>query len=885
MDAHQDEHPTDQILSSFGLGKLDAAFAEAVSKHLEQCPDCRKRVAEMSADSFLENVRRVQNPADGSTVGYSLLGRTPSAGGEIVSVPPPSGTLPPGLANHPDYEIKRELGRGGMGVVYLAHNKLMGRDEVLKVMSRHLVERPGVLERFLREIRVVARLRHPNIVTAYHATRLGESIVFAMEYVEGLDLSKMVKAKGAMPVAYGCNFVYQAALGLQHAHEEGLVHRDVKPGNLMLTWRGDKVVVKVLDFGLAKASREEHVDGALTSTGQALGTPDYIAPEQIRDAMSADIRSDIYSLGGTLYYLLSGRPPFRANSLYDIYRAHISQDADPLNFVRPEVPAELAALVAKMMAKEPGRRFQTPGEVAQALTPFFKKGTVAFKVPKMDVSQDSHSTDIEPELEAVTEPIPSMAVAGSPAPGAESAVQRTVPESQWENLIEVRDAESAVDSTVPSSPRGWPPSVSLPASITAALLGLIVVGVNVIAYRAPDAAPRVAVVGPNLAGDGTSRERADAIPAPPPGATPGVPSEARPKPSTEGGGGETTAESSRSGGANSSDRAGETTARPPEAESRVASRPKPAPPVDAKGSNSAEYHDPLAKGNAADNANVTPSPPPKAKPKIVSYANLKRSVINTIEMQFVLIPDGEFTMGSERGQGDADEHPPHKVRITRPFYLGVHELTQRQYDAVMGRNPSYFSRNGKGKQHIAVGQSTEEQPVEWVSWLDAVAFCNELSKKEHRKEFYDVVGATVTIPSWDADGYRLPTEAEWEYAAGRDPGNVSEYAWHRAPKENPWSVTQIVGRKPPNGLGLHDMLGNVREWCWDAYDASYYKNKQYPMEDPHGPDVDLAELRVVRGGGCDSEPRYCRSAKRTGIVPDRPRRDVGLRVACGPSWR
>ena len=288
--------------------------------------------------------------------------------------------MPPGLAEHPDYEIKRELGRGGMGVVYLAHNTLMGRDEVLKVMGRQIMGRAGVLERFLREIRAVAKLRHPNIVTAYHATRIGESIVFAMEYVKGYDLAQLVKGQGPLPVALACNFVYQAALGLQHAHEEGLVHRDIKPGNLMLSRKGNKATVKVLDFGLAKATREEKVDGALTSEGQALGTPDFIAPEQILDAASADIRADIYSLGCTLYYLLSGRPPFQANSLYDMYQAHISRDADLLNLVRPEVPAELASLVCKMMAKDPARRFQTPGEVAQALTPFFKSGAVRANV-------------------------------------------------------------------------------------------------------------------------------------------------------------------------------------------------------------------------------------------------------------------------------------------------------------------------------------------------------------------------------------------------------------------------------------------------------------------------------------------------------------------------
>ena len=172
----------------------------------------------------------------------------------VSAAPPfaPASSMPSGLGEHPDYAIKKELGRGGMGVVYLAHNTLLGRDEVLKVMGRQIMDRPGVLDRFLREMKAVAKLRHPNIVTAYSATRLGENIVFAMEYVEGLDLSKVVKAKGPLPVSHACNFVYQAALGLQHAHEEGLVHRDIKPANLMLSRKGDKATVKVLDFGLAK---------------------------------------------------------------------------------------------------------------------------------------------------------------------------------------------------------------------------------------------------------------------------------------------------------------------------------------------------------------------------------------------------------------------------------------------------------------------------------------------------------------------------------------------------------------------------------------------------------------------------------------------------------
>src|SRR5262249_40672278 len=139
-----------------------------------------------------------------------------------------------------DYEPIKELGRGGMGVVYLAHNRFLGRDEVLKVMGPQVVGQPGVLDRFLTEMRALARLRHPNIVSAYSAFRAGESVVFAMEYVDGLDLARMVKAKGPMPVGHACYFVHQAALGLQHAHEAGMVHRDIKPGNLMLTHKENR---------------------------------------------------------------------------------------------------------------------------------------------------------------------------------------------------------------------------------------------------------------------------------------------------------------------------------------------------------------------------------------------------------------------------------------------------------------------------------------------------------------------------------------------------------------------------------------------------------------------------------------------------------------------
>jgi serine/threonine protein kinase len=321
---------------------------------------------------------RIRFPEDTETIRIAFPPVDLAASADTVAID---------LAEHPNYEVVRELGRGGMGIVYLARNRLMDRDEVLKVMERQIIDRPGVLDRFLREIRVVAQLRHPNIVTAYTAFQSSASLVFAMEYVEGLDLARMLKAHGAMPVEHACYYAHQAALGLQHAHERGMVHRDIKPGNLMLSRNGNQGVIKVLDFGLAKADLENRVmglqlqpsdvgrDGAfnLTQSGQILGTPDFIAPEQIADAQRADIRADIYSLGCTLYYLLSGRPPFSGTTLDGVLEAHHSMEARPLNSVRPEVSAELTSLVAKMMAKYPDRRLQTPSEVAQALVPFFRK--------------------------------------------------------------------------------------------------------------------------------------------------------------------------------------------------------------------------------------------------------------------------------------------------------------------------------------------------------------------------------------------------------------------------------------------------------------------------------------------------------------------------------
>jgi serine/threonine protein kinase len=376
MKADPVTHPVVETLQAFALGKLDDNAAQAMLSHLEICPDCRKIFASLNSDSLRASpgVSDTQAPIQSSCATEACA----SAG---IAASPGIASIPPELANHPQYEILRELGRGGMGVVYLARSRLMERLEVLKVINPTLVDHADTLERFLREIRSAAKLNHENVVKAHTVLQLGQLLVFVMEYVEGEDLAKVVKTRGPLGVVHACYYAYQVANGLQHAFEEGMVHRDIKPQNLILTRKGKKQIIKILDFGLAKATSEKRTEKELTGTGMMLGTPDYMAPEQMMDAAKASIHADIYSLGCTLYYLLSGCAPFQATNLYQLLYAHQSAEAKLLHQVRSEVPAKLGLIVAKMMAKDPCQRFQTPAEVAQALRPFFEADTRTEAIP------------------------------------------------------------------------------------------------------------------------------------------------------------------------------------------------------------------------------------------------------------------------------------------------------------------------------------------------------------------------------------------------------------------------------------------------------------------------------------------------------------------------
>lgn len=267
------------------------------------------------------------------------------------------------------YRLLERLGAGGMGAVYLCEHIHMGRRVALKVLPIALAEDPASLARFYREAKAVARLDHPNIVRAHDIDREDKLHFLVLEFIDGVNLHEFVKKNGTLSPGRAAHYIRQAALGLQHAHEGGLVHRDIKPGNLLLDRQG---VVKLLDMGLARFFDDDGSAFAKTyEQGYSIGTADYMAPEQTLD-YRVDIRADIYSLGGTLYYLLVGKSPFQDGTLPQKMIWHQVRHPKPIRVLRPDVPEEMARVLDKMIAKEQERRYQTPAEVAAALAEFVR---------------------------------------------------------------------------------------------------------------------------------------------------------------------------------------------------------------------------------------------------------------------------------------------------------------------------------------------------------------------------------------------------------------------------------------------------------------------------------------------------------------------------------
>jgi formylglycine-generating enzyme required for sulfatase activity len=579
-----------------------------------------------------------------------------------------------------DYVILDLIARGGMGAVFKGWHRGMKRTVAIKTVAPALTDQEEAAARFQREVEAIARLSHPHIVAAHDAFESRENRFLVMEHVEGKGLDQLVRERGPLPVAQAIDFIKQAALGLAHAHAAGIIHRDVKPANLLVDGSN---TVKVLDLGLARLSLPDAPPPVSDLTGGSvvMGTAAYMAPEQGLDPRSAGAAADVYALGCTLHFLLTGRPPYRGDSVLATLLAHRDEPIPSLAAGCPACPPALDSLWRRMLAKRPKDR-----------------------------------------------------------PSSMNAV--------------VTELERVQSGTHTGPVRG---RVLLRAALLAAVL--------LLALLLPHTLP---------------------------------------------------------------------TAAGPQAVTALKS-----------------------------------APVPSAKKPAIEMARIEA---------------GKFFMGSHDSDREAlpDEKPRHEVKITRPFLLGKFEITQEQYEEVMGVNPSAFSAKGRQRNKVK-DVDTKQHPVESISWNDAVAFCNRLSEKHGLEPYYRIEGKQVTVKG--GTGFRLPTEAEWEYAAragsegrwshGNDIKEHNEHAWHAGNSDD---HTHPVGQKKPNAWGLFDMHGNVAEWCWDRYSAEYYQ--QSNVHDPAGPGS--GDTRVFRGGGWNTPAMQTRSAARnnlgmayTVLTPV----GIGLRVA------
>lgn len=834
------------------------------------------------------------------------------------------GTLGP-------YRLLEKLGEGGMGAVYKARHEHLDKLVAVKILPQHVTERPDAVARFKREMKAVGKITHPNIVQAFDAGEIGGTHYLAMEYVEGSDLHKLVKDKGPLSPANACRALRQAAIALAAAHAVGLVHRDIKPSNLLVAKNGQ---IKVLDLGLARLAGEANKATDLTAAGQAFGTPDYMAPEQWEDAREADPRTDLYALGCTLFFLLTGRAPFdddKHQSSVSKMTAHVMDVIPDLHAARADVPDGIAAIYQRLLAKQPADRFQNATELAESLHPF-----ASGKVPANQETARAAHERLSAQPPDVTRRANEEARMTRGASAPEAALEREallarcrgarelidmhryqeatnlladIPGAEnvpgvREVLFEAQQRQFEVDSLlatiqqtlhrtdgqgrrqlraalerlrllqpdhldvdvqltrldriergrlrIPLPGRTDPLDIPWVAAIPAVIVGgmMAVLGVWVIVRDKSDKViARVEVpqdgsvaVTPDLTTDKMiDTPRAD------------QPASEDPEPSI-------TEDSSWHGW-----------------------------PADAPQPAIAPFDTDEAK---------------KHQEEWAAYLNIPVQFTNSIGMQFRLIPPGEFIMGSspaeikegveaaiaaknrdDRISRVRSEGPQHRVVLTKPFYLGTHEVTQKQFAAVMEKNPSHFAPTGSGRNAVT-GRKTDVLPAENLPFAGANRFCKKLNKQE-LVDPGDDSDVDDEATAMEGTGYRLPTEAEWEFACRG--GTTTKYwtgdreedllrdAWL---KQNAGERTHAVGERAPNPFGLFDMHGNVAEWNRDIWTEMFYLQfADRPAINPLDNRSKAKPFHSARGGHWEVEASAGRSSARHGLPVKFTSPHIGFRVA------
>jgi formylglycine-generating enzyme required for sulfatase activity/serine/threonine protein kinase len=842
--------PSEEQLQAYVLGKTPEELAAQIERHLEVCRDCEATaegietrrdsiiaaiLESSSSDPYLAEPQCRAAVAKGIVAGRQLPSET-----QLLE---PATAPPADLGRLGDYKLLAKVGGGAMGAVYKAEHTLLKRVVALKVLPEDRLTDQRLAARLQREMEAVGQLDHPNVVTAHDARDIDGQKVLAMEFIEGMDIARIVECVETLAIADACELVRQTAIGLQYAQQRGLIHRDVKPSNLMLTLvdsatsagSGKEGRVKILDFGLALLKSPQPDGDELTAPGTFLGTVDFMAPEQASDARSVDIRADIYSMGCTLYKLLTGCAPFsgpRYKTVAEKIVGHLKDTPRPLQEMRADVPGDLATLIARMMAKSPDERFATPGEVARVLARF----AVGCDLSRLltDATAKTVCEIAKHQVQSVTSPIVSSAFVDTDAGGL------------------VKKGEQPLEKPTRRSLRRWWIATGAAALFALAACGILItikitIKVDPINENGGESQPtREGVLVVHM---DNPRAKAQVLNA-----------------------------------------AGEVVIERPGAEGELkigVASGKGRLRIVIDGVEVFGDSFSVEPGGTVDINAKLPPPPAKARPTREQLQQAERlgvpvETTNSIGMKLVLIPSGEFLMGSIKPTIDAVEQqmkldnypglpwyrarlpselPQHRVRITKPYRLGLTEVTQEQYRRVMGANPSEFHDDSL-------------RPVECVSWNDCAEFCRRLSE----------------LPEEKAAGrcYALPTEAQWEYACwtgspvpvpsaadtaarAKEDLALGEVAWYGP---NAGGCAHPVGQKRPNRFGLYDMYGNVLEWCADWYAADYYAHS--PMDDPAGPAS--GSDRVQRGGSWFRPSYACRAACRDFFPPETKGHDMGFRV-------
>lgn len=763
------------------------------------------------------------------------------------------------------YIVQDKLGSGGMGAVYRAiESGGMRRTVAIKTMAEHLLDNPESVARFRREMETAAALSHPNIIRIYDAESIGRRHYLVMEHAEGRDLESVLSERGPLPIAQACAFVRQAATGLAYAHERGMIHRDVKPQNLFLCEGADgRPLIKILDMGLAKFGCD--ADANLTGTGQLLGTPDYMAPEQIENFRLADPRADIYSLGCALFKLLTGLPPFESGCDNPMLRmmARLVQEPPYVRSLRCTVPASLNAIIRKMMAREPSDRYSSAAQVADALEPFTSETSLAAiddNVAAITIRPRDDGIDdrleVDHEATQATDLVVldhELSLSARTDRDLEVFFQRISSESARSPAIELAAkgkrklteriswATVAVTMTVVSlgglaAWQSWG-ETKIIFAIPANARDEVEIAVDGRPRRIPKTGPIVVYCPPGTRTLQLSRPQFEAI----------------------------VVELTLS--------RGEARTFHPKF---VAIRP-------------ADMHAPFSASAAATGRQAWSR-----------FTGTPAKYRNSVGADFVLIPPGEFRMGPnpreleqlmERRKPELDREEFAKwtkvdvrvgITIEKPFYLQTTETTVASFRKFVEATDyrTEGERNGKGGSappqkgsdewetrpeyvwNSPAFSTPDSRPVVQVSWNDAVAFAQWLSDQEKRN-------------------YRLPTDAEWEYCCRA--GTETAWNWQDAssgPRENDWiggrgsQTSRSVGLKKENGFGLFDMHGNVVEWCADYCNEAHCDETFFDGVIPPHPNG-----KALRGGCWQSNTFQSRSAARGKTYPAYRAHHIGFRLA------